>query len=309
MPDLDNDDHAHVASIARVAVIGAGVLGPQIAFQAALHGYSVAVHDTDSVALAALPAAFEKISGQQRLEVGADPAALRRAVGRVQAYARLDEAVADSDLVVETVAERLDVKAALLADLSALLPERTIVASNSSGFVPSQLAERFTRPEQYLHMHFANRIWLHNIAEIMGGPLTLPVVCTTTVEFARSIGMIPIVLQKEHRGYVGNSLLSPLLDAAMRLLIDGIADVETIDKNWMITRETPFGPFATYDYIGFRTMLLRAETLYEQDPSDYNAKVVDLWRGLIAEGKLGEASGEGFYSYPNPAWSRPDFLV
>src|SRR5699024_11357341 len=106
------------------------------------------------------------------------------------------------------------------------------------------------RPEKFMMIHFSNEIWKNNSAEIMKHAHTSPQTFHTVEQFAEHIGMLPLPLYKEHPGYILNSLLTPLFGAAQRLLIDGIADVETIDKTWMATTGAEQGPFGSLDAIG-----------------------------------------------------------
>ena len=144
--------------------------------------------------------------------------------------------------MIEAVPEKLELKREVFAQLGQLAPEKTIFATNSSSLLPSAMAESTGRPERFLAMHFANEIWVHNTAEIMGHPGTDPAVYRVVVEFARRIGMVPIELKKEQPGYIINSLSIPWLGAAMELLVAGGADPETIDNVWHIDKEAPEGP-------------------------------------------------------------------
>ena len=109
--------------------------------------------------------------------------------------------------------------------------------------LPSQFAESTGRPEKFLALHFANEIWKHNTAEIMGHPGTDKNVFNDIVAFSKAIGMVALPLQKEQPGYIVNSLLVPLLSAATNLLVNEVADAETIDKTWMVATGAPTGPF------------------------------------------------------------------
>jgi 3-hydroxybutyryl-CoA dehydrogenase len=150
------------------------------------------------------------------------------------------------------------------------------------------------RPDRFLALHFANEIWKFNVGEVMGTSLTSQASYDTVVEFARDMGMVPIEIKKEKAGYVLNSLLVPFLNAAGELLVDGIADPETIDTTWRIATGAPSGPFQIYDVIG----LMTPYNVAMADPrltSQAFAKL--LKEQYIDQGKLGVATGEGFYSY------------
>ena len=127
------------------------------------------------------------------------------------------------------------------------------------------------------------------------------------IEFARAIGMVALPLYKEQPGYILNSLLVPFLDAAQMLLLNGVADVETIDKTWMIATGAPEGPFAILDAVGIATAynitLAKAGVNPEFEKLAYLLKTE-----YLDKGRHGRAAGQGFYSYPNPGFASPDFL-
>jgi 3-hydroxybutyryl-CoA dehydrogenase len=135
----------------------------------------------------------------------------------------LADAVRKADLVIEAVPERIDIKREVYRKITAVAWPETIFATNSSTLLPSALAEATGRPDRFAALHFANEIWRHNVAEVMGHTGTSPEVIATVTQFATDIGMVPVVLHKEQRGYVLNSLLVPLLGAAATLLGKGIA--------------------------------------------------------------------------------------
>lgn len=289
-----------------VTIAGSGVLGSQIAFQSAFFGFNVNVYDIND---SAIEAAKERMMHLKitYAEYFNDADRAEKAHSSLQFFTDLGEATKDADIVVEAVPERIEIKQSFYENLGKIAPEKTVFASNSSTLLPSQFSEFTGRPEKFLALHFANTIWQNNTAEVMGHPGTEAQYVEQVADFARAIGMIPFVLKKEQPGYILNSLLVPLLTAAMELWVKDIADPQTIDKNWMISTGSPRGPFAIYDIVGMETPynlnLMRAE----HDPA---AKLVaeKIKREMIDQGKMGISTGEGFYKYPNPAYMDPDFL-
>ena len=143
----------------------------------------------------------------------------------------------------------------------------------------------------------------------MGHPGTDTEVFDTLVAFAKSIGMVALPLKKEQPGYIVNSLLVPLLDAALDLLVGGVADVKTIDKTWMVATGAPTGPFAILDVVGITTAYNINKMGAEKTGDSAKQQIVDyLKENFIDKGKLGVATGEGFYTYPNPSFKDPHFL-
>ncbi len=218
-----------------VTVLGAGVLGTQIALQTARHGVPVVVYDISDDAVAAGRERLAGIVEQYLGDVGEDarPDA-EAAVARIDFATDLAQAVAAADLVIEAVPERLDLKRDVYARLAEVAPADTVFATNSSTLLPSAIADATGRPDRFLALHFANHVWRQNTAEVMGTEQTDPAVFERVATFAEEIGMVPIRLHKEQPGYVLNSLLVPLLDAAAGLVLRGVADPETVDTTWRI---------------------------------------------------------------------------
>lgn len=289
-----------------ITVAGSGVLGSQIAFQTAFHGYNVCVYDINEevltkakerlVSLKEVYASFFK--NAQKAE---------EAMARFTFNSSLVEAVQNADLVIEAIPEIVDIKQNFYEELAKAAPAKTVFVTNSSTMVPSQFATYTGRPDKFLALHFANEIWKNNTAEVMGHAETDENIAQQVIEFARSIGMIPLHVKKEQPGYILNSLLVPFLSAGETLWATGVADPETIDKTWMIATGAPMGPFAILDVVGIHTAYNIVQAEAQIDPS--KQPLVDkLKTEFLDQGKTGQGSGEGFYKYPNPRYLDADFL-
>lgn len=295
--------------IKNVTVAGSGVLGYQIAFQTAFHGFKVIVYDINNEVLEKAKTKFDGLANSYKSDVNASEEQINATLKNLNYSSNLAEAVKDADLVIEAVPENPKIKISFYESLRTVAPEKTIFATNSSTLLPSQFADVTGRPEKFLALHFANQIWKRNTAEIMGHPKTDKGVYDEVVEFAKAIGMIPIELHKEQPAYVLNSLLVPLLDAATNLLVNDVADAQTIDKTWMVATGAPMGPFAILDMVGLTTVydINKLEADSTKDP--LKIKVVEYFKdNFIDKNKLGASTGEGFYKYPNPAFEQKDFL-
>lgn len=288
-----------------VTIAGTGVLGSQIAYQTALNGFNVTAYDrnpdTAKKRVTGLKASYQN-------DLGLSDAEFNAGLNRINFTADLAEAVKDADYVIEALPENLDIKEEFYKQLSKLAPAKTIFASNSSTMVPSQLVKFVDRPTKYLHMHFANKIWKCNVAEIMGTEQTDPAVFQEVVDFAHAIKMVPIPLHKEQPGYVLNSLLIPFVISAMALWVKGVADPQTVDKDWMISTGSPVGPFMMLDDVGLRTVWNIVTNLYESRQQEVFKVIADRLKEMIDAGHEGLESGQGFYHYPNPEFADPDFL-
>ena len=292
-------------SIKNVTVAGGGVLGGQIAFQSQFMGFNVTVYDVNDSALKhseqlmmSYPATYKNFY--------ADGEKADKVIENIRFSSNLTDAVQDADLVIEAIPEDVNIKKNFYDQLSRVAPQKAIFASNSSTFVPSQFVDSVDRPEKFLALHFANQIWVNNIAEIMGHAGTDGKYIDEIVKFARDIRMVPFKLNKEQHGYILNSLLVPFLDAGQKLWANEISDPHTIDKAWMLATKDPMGPFAILDVVGLQTpynlALSRSETDEEQ------AKIARLIKEMIDKGHTGLAAGKGFYDYPNPEYQQESFL-
>ena len=217
---------------------------------------------------------------------------------RIRIELDLAKALADADVVIEAMAEEPNAKIAIYTDMKDLLPEKTVLLTNSSTLLPSTFAPYTGRPEKFLALHFANTIWKNNTAEVMGHPGTDPAVYEATVKFADEINMIPLQLHKEQPGYILNSMLVPFLTSAQALLATGVADHETIDRTWELATGAPAGPFKILDIVGLETAYninqMRPDARQEGTVSYLIGK---LLKEKIDKGETGVNAGVGFYSY------------
>lgn len=312
----------------KVVVVGGGVLGSQIAYQVAYKGFDVTVwlrteasidrarpkfarwHETykkDLDAVKPLIGTETKMYPRGLIEdfAALTPEKIEELKAQADtAYENLNyeldmaTAMADADLVIESLSEDPKAKIAFYEKMAPLLPEKTVVVTNSSTMVPSTFASYTGRPEKYLALHFANEIWKNNTAEIMGHPDTDQAYYDQVVAFAKEIGMIPLCLKKEQPGYILNSLLVPFLNAGQALYANDVADPQTIDLTWMLGTGAPLGPFRILDIVGLDTAYnIVTMSPDAQNPDTLPGKIAKRLKEHIDAGKKGVATGEGFYKY------------
>ena len=309
-----------------VVVAGGGVLGSQIAFQSAYCGFTVTIwlRSEGSIGrtqpkLDHLKEVYEETIKRMATPEGQTPANWARGIADYDTFDQneclkkvqsaydgikleldMKKAVEDADLVIESMAENVNDKIAFYKQLAPLLPEKTIVVTNSSTLLPSKFAKYTGRADKYLSLHFANSIWKNNTAEIMSQSKTDQKNFDAIMQFAKEIRMIPIPVLKEKSGYLLNSMLVPFLFSGMDLYVNGISDPESIDKAWVLGTGSPKGPFRILDTVGIKTAYNIVE-MYVKIPSflaPFNFKGMEkMLKKMIDEGKLGMSSGEGFYKY------------
>ena len=310
----------------KIVVAGGGVLGSQIAFQAAYCGLDVTIWLRSEGSIGRTQPKLEQLRKTYLETIDAmsgpegktpqvwasgiadpdnfDPAACKAQVEKAAASLRLEldmaKAVADADLVIESMAENAEDKIAFYRRLAPALPEKTILVTNSSTLLPSKFAKYTGRPEKYLALHFANSIWKNNTAEIMAQPKTSPEAFEAVMAFAGQIRMIALPVRKEKSGYLLNSMLVPMLFAGMDLYVNGISDPESIDLAWTRGTGAPKGPFRILDTVGLTTAHNIVRQYLKLPPilAPYNFRGMDKkLQKYLDEGTLGQGSGEGFYSY------------
>ncbi|MDQ1241641.1 MAG: 3-hydroxyacyl-CoA dehydrogenase [Pseudomonadota bacterium] len=295
----------------RVTVLGAGVLGGQIAWHSAFKGKAVVVYDPFPEAIAKVRVAHEMYARIYSAELGASDADLEATRSRVTYSDQLEPSVAKADLVIEAVPEVPEIKTRVYQQMAALLPPHTIIATNSSTLLPRDFAEATGRPEKYCALHFANLIWALNLVEIMAHPGTSRETLTAATLFAIEIGQVPIAVQKEQNGYVLNTWFVATLTAAMSLVVNGVSTPEDVDRTYMIAnRGCAMGPCGLLDMVGMKTAYDVSSywgTLNDDAQMLKNAAYVK--ERFLDKGLQGLMGGEGFYKYPNPAYAAPDFLA
>lgn len=295
--------------IKNIMIAGGGTLGSQVAWQCAVKGFNVVVYDAFDKGVATSKAYHQKFAALFVNERGMTQQEKEGTFNRLSYSTNLAEAVADIDIVSESVPEDIKIKRSFYQELGSLAPEKTIFTTNSSTTLPSDYAKFTGRPEKFLAMHFANGVWEANIGEVMKHEGTDQEVFERVLSFTKEIGMHPIPILKEQNGYIINSLLIPLLRAGLDLLMNGVSNVESIDKTWMIGTNAPMGPLAILDMIGMQTTY-NAEKLWGEKTGDQQTlkRAQFIKDNYINKGKMGKSSGEGFYQYPTPSYTQPGFL-
>ncbi len=285
-----------IEDIRKICVVGAGQMGAQIAIQAALHGFKVALHDVGEEQLE------KAISGNRKhLDRRVAKGKMRSqdvdaTFERLTATTSLEAACRDADFVIEAVVEVLEVKREVFRRLEELCPSRAIFATNSSYLGNSELASATERPERVVNMHFFYPPMVMKLVEVVKGERTLNATVELTAELARRIGKQPVILHKELPGFLVNRILRAITNEAYFLLENGVASFADIDRACELGLNHPMGPFKLGDFsgldIGYEA---RLENFRKTgDPNDQPALSLER---RIKRGDLGRKTGRGFYDY------------
>ncbi len=285
-----------MSDVTTVAVIGAGTMGHGIAQVAAQAGCAVRLADAvPGAAARGLARVRKNLDGA--VERGkTTPAERDAALGRLVASDAVEGAARGADLVVEAVPEDLDLKRALFAQLDAVAPERALLATNTSSLSVAAIAAATARPGRVLGMHFFNPVHLMKLVEVVTHAGTAPASTELAVALARRFGKEPIVV-RDSPGFASSRLGVALGLEAMRMLEESVASAEDIDRAMTLGYNHPVGPLRLTDLVGLDVRLAIARYLHRTLGDARFAPPAILER-LVAEGKLGRKTGQGFFIWP-----------
>jgi 3-hydroxybutyryl-CoA dehydrogenase len=296
-----------IEDIKRVLILGAGTMGQQIGLQCAMYGYEVVYYDLTQDILDKALKRVAKLGSWYVSSGRLTEESLEHALARISATPNPAKAAQDVDFINESVPEDPELKGKLFGQFNRLCPERTIFTTNTSMLVPSMFAEATGRPEKLVALHFHD-VRSTNVADVMPHPGTDPEVTRLVHDFAVSIGQIVIVLHRENSGYVFNTMLSSLFSSALTLASRNVATIEDIDRAWMGVMHAAMGPFGIMDQIGLSTVWTITD-YWAKKTGDAQAQAnADFLKQYVDKGHLGFKTNQGFYSYPNPAYTQQDFL-
>ncbi len=283
-----------MSTIHKVGVVGAGTMGSGIAQVFAQAGTPVVLMDTDTAGLQraadGIAKSLEKFVSKGKLTAEAAAAARERVV-RTEDM----KALADCDLVVEAVVERLEVKRQVFAQLDKLVQGSAVLASNTSSISITQIAAATKRPAQVAGMHFMNPVPLMTLVELIRGQLTSEETMRLLVYETARLGKTGVEVS-DYPGFVSNRVLLPMINEAIYCVMEGVATPESVDTVMKLGMNHPMGPLALADMIGLDVCLHILEVL-QRDLGDSKYRPCPLLRRMVAAGLLGRKSGRGFYTY------------
>ena len=281
--------------INKIAVIGSGTMGSQIAMVCALAGYSVVLHDIETRNLLKAKESLQGHMDRRILKGKLSSEEVSKAFSNMSFTTDFEE-LKDVDFVIEAIVEKLEIKRELFKKLDEITPKHAILATNSSTIVSSKIADVTNRPEKVCNVHFFNPVLVMELVEVVRGPHTSEETAQIAVEVVKRIQKLPVLLKKEISGFIANRILGKLMDEAVFLLENGYANHEEIDLVCTKALNHPIGPFALMDLTGIDVNYFVRMQRYEESgkESDMPAKIV---QEKVRKGELGRKTGKGFYTY------------
>ncbi len=278
-----------------IAVIGAGTMGNGIAHTFAQFGYNVQLIDISQQALdkgmATITKNLDRMVSKEKISTTDKEQTLKN----ITTYTSMKEGVQYASLVVEAATENKDLKLKIFKELDAICPEDTILATNTSSISITEIAAVTNRADKVIGMHFMNPVPLMKLVEIIRGYNTSDAVMDFTVALSKEINKVPVAVN-DYPGFVANRILMPMLNESIETLYNGVAGVAEIDTVMKLGMAHPMGPLQLADFIGLDVCLSILNVLYDGFKNPKYAPC-PLLVNMVAAGKLGIKSGEGFYDY------------
>lgn len=283
-------------TVDNILVVGSGAMGSQIAMACALAGYRVTVQDISAESLVRAERSLREIVGRRVTKGRITDADHDAAFARLTFTTDLAAGARAADFVIEAAVENLEIKRELFARLDALCPPHTILASNSSSFVPSRLAEATARPDRICNVHFFNPALVMKCVEIVRAPGTSDETIAAALTLARRLEKDPVVMDREINGFIANRILNAIRDEAVFLFEGGYASIGDIDSACRSALGHPKGPFELQDMTGLDIGYAGKLGRFEESGDPRDAPPRSLTERVQA-GHLGRKTGQGWYRY------------
>jgi len=281
----------------QIGVIGSGTMGGAIAHQAAICGFEVVLVDVDQRFLDRAQARMEKLMDRSISKGKLTEDDKSAILSRIKRTTSMSD-VRDCDVVIEAIIEDLDAKKDIFQQLDEILKPEALIASNTSSMSITELASSTNRPEQVAGMHFFNPPQVMKLVEVIRGYKTSDETVSVFKELAIAMKKEPIEVKKDVPGFIVNRIMIPQFIEAIRLVEEGVATPEDIDKAVTLGLNYPMGPFTLQDYAGVDIGLHVMDYFYEEFKDQRFAAPLTL-RNLVRAGRVGKKAGAGWYDYNN----------
>lgn len=293
-------------NLKNVAIVGSGTQGSMLAFRSAAFGRKVSLYDLSE---AQLVSAMKKIKGWFGDWVEKDLISPRDAAAAYEGITTttsLTEALKDCDIVIENVPEILELKQKVWADIDACAPEKTLLTTNSSSLKSSDININVSRKDKTFNINFMTPT-TDDLVEVMFNDKTSDETKAAAIAFLQAQNHVPITTNREIKGFSLNRVWRAIKKECLKLWAEGYISPSDFDRAWVLDWGTPYGPFGLMDKVGLDIVKQIEMTYYAEsgDPDDIPPAALDE---MIEKGLLGEKTGKGFYTYPNPEYLREGWL-
>ena len=270
--------------VTKVTVIGGGTMGNGIAQICAQNDLKVSVTDLSEEVLISTVHRISESLNRMVLKNTIDNESKERALAHIHTTVSLEKALLDTDIVIEAIPEKSELKRALFERLGTMASAEVVLATNTSSISITELAAKAGDPERVIGMHFMNPVPLMQLIEVVRGLETSEKTIEMVMEFSRELGKTP-VLVNDFPGFVSNRVLAPMINEAAFVLMEGVADLRSIDQVMTLGMNHPIGPLALADLIGIDVLLSILEVLHEELGDD-RYRPCPLLRKYVAAGWL-----------------------
>jgi 3-hydroxybutyryl-CoA dehydrogenase len=278
-----------------ISVIGAGTMGNGIAHTFAQFGYNVSLIDVSEDALKNAIATIDRNLDRMVKREKIDEKSKLDTLKNIRTFSSLKEGVINADLVVEAATENVDLKLKIFKDMDTYSPDNAILASNTSSISITKIAAVTKRADKVIGMHFMNPVPVMKLVEVIRGYSTSDEVTKDVFDLSRKLNKVPVEVN-DYPGFVANRILMPMINEAIYTLFEGVAGVEEIDTVMKLGMAHPMGPLHLADFIGLDVCLSILNVLYDGMGNTKYAPC-PLLVNMVAAGKLGMKTSEGFYAY------------
>ncbi len=279
----------------QITVIGAGTMGNGIAHVFAQNNYKVKLLDISSSALEkallTIETNLDRLVSKEKISEETKQTTLQN----ISTYTDMEQGISEADLVVEAATEAIDLKLKIFGEIDRLAPANAILASNTSSISITKIASVTKRPEKVIGMHFMNPVPLMKLVEVIRGYSTTDEVTDQIMTLSENLGKVPVEVN-DYPGFIANRILMPMINEAIASLYEGVAGVYEIDTVMKLGMAHPMGPLQLADFIGLDVCLAILKVLFDGFGNPKYAPC-PLLVNMVAAGKLGIKSGEGFYDY------------
>jgi 3-hydroxybutyryl-CoA dehydrogenase len=286
----------------RVAVLGAGTMGAGIAQVAAVAGYSVSLFDVSSAQIEKARAGIAQSLDRLVAKGKVDAAQKDRALAAIASHTSVEDAVRECSVVVEAAPERMELKREIFTAVDRAAPATALLGTNTSSLSITEIASVVRDPSRVVGLHFFNPVPVMELLEVVRGVRTSEAVVDAALEFARALGKTAIVV-RDFPGFATSRLGVAIGAEAIRMLEQGVASAEDIDRAMELGYRHPMGPLKLTDLVGLDVRLAILEHLHREVGEQFRPPA--LLRQMVRAGKLGKKSGEGFYKWDADGAKKP----